>query len=70
MTEANRSLPDEVFIEVFDLLRLPELRREHILVTVSDTATTECVETPLIQLAILSYSGCVVLVHINIDEFD
>lgn len=70
VTLANRGLLDNVLIEVLDLLRLPELLREHVLVPISDTASAKTVESPLIEVTIICNSGSMILVDIDVDEFD
>jgi len=69
VTLANRGLLDNVLIEVLDLLRLPELLREHVLIPISDTTSAEPVETPLIEVTIICNSGSMILVDIDVDEF-
>jgi len=70
VTLANRGLLDDVLIEVFNLLRLPELLREHVLVPISDTTSAETVESPLIEVTIICNSSSMILVDIDVDEFD
>jgi hypothetical protein len=70
VTLTHGHLPHKVFVEVFNLLGLPELRREGVLVSVSDAAATEAVEAPLVELSIVSYGSCVVLVNVHINELD
>ena len=70
VSETNCCLSHKVFIEVLHLLWLPELGREHILVTISDAAPTMLIETPLVELSILSDSSNVILVNIHIYELD
>ena len=70
MSKANCCLSDKIVIEVFNLLRLPKLRREHILITISYSASSMLIKSPLIKLSILSYCSSVVLINIHIDEFN
>lgn len=63
-------LSDKVFIEVLNLLGLPELWREGVLVTITDAASTETVEAPLVKLSIIGNSGSVILIDIHIYELD
>ncbi len=66
---ANRGLLDDELIEMFDLLRLPELLWEHVLIPISDTTSAKTVESPLIKVAFICNSGSMILVDIDVDEF-
>jgi hypothetical protein len=63
-------LLDYEVVEELYFLRLPELRLELILISISDTASTEGIETPLVKFACISKSSSMILVHIHIYEFN
>jgi hypothetical protein len=70
VSETNCCLSYKVVIEMFYLLWFPELRWEHVLVTISDTASSMLIKSPLIELSILSNCSNVILIDIYIYEFD
>ena len=70
MTLTNSYLLHEVFVKIFDFLGLPELRREYVFVSVSYSATAMCIEAPLIQLTVVSYSSSMILINIDVDKPD
>lgn len=58
---------DEVVEEIY-FLGLPELRLELILISISDTASSESIETPLIKLSSVSESSSMILVHVHVHK--